>query len=123
MSIDQRNKVQDFERFSIMKPINLKFRQNETKVKAAKRFAREFDKKLDRMKYHLRCQSLDRNVYPSFAMQADRAPRMIFLPDKQVCRILIRAIVSKKATEKEDMFLLRFALVENPNSFFNTPID
>lgn len=56
-------------------------------------------------------------------MKKDKAPKMIFLPEKNVCQIMIRAVINKKSTENDDMFLLRFGLVENPNSFFNTPID
>ena len=75
----------------------------------------------------MRCQSFNRNIYPLFitASAQDRgiAPKMIFLPERNLVRMMIKAIVKKEEDENEEFFFLRFGLLENPNNYFSTPIE
>jgi hypothetical protein len=48
---------------------------------------------------------------------------MIFLPERNLVRMMIKAIVKKEEDENEEFFFLRFGLLENPNNYFSTPIE
>ena len=43
----------------------------------------------------------------------ETAPKMIFVPDRPLIRMIINLVVKKDDVENEDKFLLRFGLLTN----------
>jgi len=44
-------------------------------------------------------------------------PKMIFIPDKNIIRTMMRGIIEKREDESDDSFLLKFGLIENLKSY------
>lgn len=51
-----------------------------------------------------------------------KPPKCIFLPNKQMIRLMIRAAFKWAKTDTEEAFLLRFGLLDDPNWYLKPPL-
>ena len=49
------------------------------------------------------------------AFEIGKPPKCIFIPDRKLARQMILAVIKKSPNLPDDIFLLKFALVKNPN--------
>ena len=62
--------------------------------------------------------SWDKDIYPQIHdISDDGIPRCIFVPDQRVFRQLIKAVVTKRSKETDEVFLLRLGLIDNPHAY------
>jgi hypothetical protein len=48
-----------------------------------------------------------------------KCPKTIFAPSRNIYRQMIRAVAEKKESQSDDVFLLRFGLMENYIEYLN----
>ena len=82
-----------------------------------------FDKKIIECKDRVYDLDFAIDIYPLEAMSTIRTeklngPKMIFMPDRNIIRSLIKAVIEKNDFESEADFLLRFGILDNAERYF-----
>jgi hypothetical protein len=82
-------------------------------------------KSLENAKETVRIFDFYTEVYPSYIMQAImealnnnekvQPPKCVFIPETEMLRVMIRALVEHGNKDTEEVFLLRFGLVKTIN--------
>ena len=110
--MDMQNKIESFEDTGMVDPFR-------------------FDESLEEVKQIVEEQDFSTDVYPQQIMGPLRReikekpdlvifdhPKLIFVPSQEIIRTMIRALVEWGNKEPENIFLLRFGLLENPIAYF-----
>ena len=102
MSLDRKNKIFSFEELGLFDPF-----EDNSVSKALQ--------EVNQMKF-------SKEIYPDYIMgpliravhqkNSIQHPKCIFVPDRQVCRKIIKALIRFGDTESSTEFFLRFGLVE-----------
>ena len=104
MHMDLENKVSNFEMFAMTDP-------NDENASLSLSQARQIIRSNDIYGY----------TYPKSdvktLLKSAQSPKCIFLPDKDLLRRMIKAVVTKDPKESSWHFLVRFSFLDNPHKY------
>lgn len=100
LNMDLKNKVNNLEKHGLLDPGN-------------------FEKSIIRVEEESHKTSWATTVYPHYYDSEGKkmAPKCIYVPDRKVFRIMIKAIIEKHVDTSDFRFLLKFGLLENLSEY------